>query len=198
MTWIVFDYGEVICTRTEALPRMATRLGVSLAQFEAAYWGNRDAYDRGASDASYWKAVAADVGLVADNEAVDDLTRLDIEGWNELDPASVTLIDELAGNGTRLALLSNAPASFARFAEQQPWARHFPTRVFSADVGCAKPDSKIFELLTTRLQARPEECLFFDDRPSNVEGAQVAGLRAHLWQGADHARQLLERTLARD
>ncbi|TLW93220.1 HAD family hydrolase [Saccharomonospora piscinae] len=194
MTWIVFDYGEVLCARTEALPRLATRLGVPLADFEPAYWGNRDIYDRGAADETYWKAVAAGAGAdldTVDLGAVEDLTRLDIEGWSRLDPASTALLDDLARDGASLALLSNAPASFARFAERQPWARHFHTRVFSADVGCAKPDPDIFALLTDRLGAAPSDCVFFDDRRSNVAGARAAGLRAHLWQGAQAARQRL-------
>ncbi|WP_298182417.1 HAD family phosphatase [Saccharomonospora sp.] len=191
MTWVVFDYGEVICTRTKALPDLANRLGVSLADFESAYWGNRDAYDRGVSDATYWKTVANAVGTDIDADLVEELTRVDIEGWAQLDPDSAALLDELARNGTRLALLSNAPASFARFAEQQPWARHFHTRVFSADVGCAKPDAKIYELLVSRLNAQPQDCVFFDDRAVNIEGAHAVGLRAHLWQGAEHARRVL-------
>lgn len=191
MTWAVFDYGEVLCTRTEALPRLAARLGVSQERFESAYWAHRDAYDRGCSDEEYWSAVAASTGARLDGDAVADLTRLDIEGWSYLHPASAALLDELARDGAQLALLSNAPSSFARFAERQPWAEHFRVRVFSGDVGCAKPDAKIFELLAERLGARPSDCVFFDDREVNVTGARAAGLRAHLWQGADHARRML-------
>jgi putative hydrolase of the HAD superfamily len=191
MTWVVFDYGEVICTRTEALPELAARLGVPPTDFESAYWEHRDAYDRGISEATYWKAVADTLGVDIDADTVAELTRIDVTGWARLHPDSAALLEELAHAGTRLALLSNAPASFARFAEQQPWAQHFHTRVFSADVGCAKPDAKIYELLVSRLDARPQDCVFFDDRSSNIEGARAVGLRAYLWQGADHARQVL-------
>ncbi|EHK89070.1 haloacid dehalogenase superfamily protein, subfamily IA, variant 3 with third motif having DD or ED [Saccharomonospora azurea SZMC 14600] len=191
MTWVVFDYGEVLCTRTEALPGLAARLDVSPERFESAYWAHRDAYDRGCTDEEYWSAVAASAGATLDATAVDDLTRGDVEGWSHLDPASAQLLDDLARDGARLALLSNAPTSFARFAERQPWAQHFRVRVFSADVGCAKPDPKIFRLLTDRLGAEPGDCVFFDDRAVNVTAAQDAGLHAHLWQGADHARRVL-------
>ncbi|WP_197319688.1 HAD family phosphatase [Saccharomonospora sp. NB11] len=191
MTWVVFDYGEVLCTRTEALPRLAARLGVSPERFESAYWAHRDAYDRGCSDEEYWTAVAATAGAALDATAVEELTRGDVHGWSQLHPASATLLDDLTEAGARLALLSNAPASFARFAERQPWAEHFRVRVFSADVACAKPDTKIFDLLTDRLGAEPGDCVFFDDREVNVVSAREAGLQAHLWQGADHARRLL-------
>ncbi|GAA5163536.1 MULTISPECIES: HAD family hydrolase [Amycolatopsis] len=187
MTWYVFDYGEVICGRTDALPELAATLGADLAEFEPHYWAHRDAYDRGASDLEYWGAVGEALGVPVDESTSDTLTRIDIEGWSRLDPASLELVTSLAESGASLALLSNAPSSFARFAERQDWARHFRVRVFSGDVGVAKPDEEIFELLLARLDAQAGECVFFDDRQSNVDGAKAVGLRAHLWQGTETA-----------
>ncbi|PXY31468.1 HAD family hydrolase [Prauserella muralis] len=181
--WLVFDYGEVLCSRTEAIPKLAARMGVPAETFEPAYWACRDAYDRGASDALYWQAVGATVGVDVDTVLSDELTRLDIEGWSHVEPSTVELLEALAEAGSALALLSNAPVSFARFAERQPWARHFRELVFSGDLGIAKPDSAIFEVLLARLGADPADCLFFDDKQANVDGARAAGLRAHRWLG---------------
>ena len=185
--WIVFDYGEVICGRTEALPRLATTLGVGVADFEPHYWALRDPYDRGCPDIEYWGSIGEALGVPVDESTSDTLTRIDIEGWSRLDPGSVELIEKLAESGAALALLSNAPSSFARYAERQDWARHVRVRLFSGDVGVAKPDREIFELLLARLGAQAGECVFFDDRQSNVDGARAAGLRAHLWQGVETA-----------
>ncbi|TNC26093.1 HAD-IA family hydrolase [Amycolatopsis alkalitolerans] len=189
--WVVFDYGEVICGRTEAIPALASALGVGVAEFEPHYWSLRDRYDRGATDLEYWGAVGEALGVPVDESISDTLTRIDIEGWSRLEPASVELVSALAEAGAALALLSNAPASFARYAEKQDWARNFRVRLFSGDVGVAKPDAKIFELLLARLDAQAGECLFFDDRQSNVDGARAAGLRAHRWSGVDAARSVL-------
>ncbi|GHF56662.1 putative hydrolase of the HAD superfamily [Amycolatopsis bartoniae] len=185
--WIVFDYGEVICGRTDALPRLAATLGVDVAEFEPHYWAFRDRYDRGGPDLEYWGAIGEELGVAVDESTSDTLTRIDIEGWSRVDPASLELIGALAESGAALALLSNAPSSFARFAERQDWARHFRVRVFSGDEGVAKPDREIFERLLARLGAQAGECVFFDDRQSNVDGARAAGLRAHLWQGVETA-----------
>ncbi|RBM12966.1 HAD family hydrolase [Prauserella sp. PE36] len=181
--WLVFDYGEVICTRTTALPALADRMGVPLAEFEAAYWAGRDAYDRGASDLEFWRTVGDATGVDVNEPLSAELTELDIAGWAQVSPATLELLQSLAEAGTALALLSNAPVSFARFAERQPWTRHFRELLFSGDVGLAKPDAEIFELLVSRLDAEPGDCLFLDDRQVNVDGARAAGLRAQLWQG---------------
>lgn len=184
----MFDYGEVISGRTEALPELASELGVGLAEFEPHYWHFRDRYDRGGTDLEYWGAIGAALGVPVDESTSDKLTRIDVEGWSKLEPGTLDFVAGLAATGASLALLSNAPVSFARHAERQDWARHFRVRVFSGDVGVAKPDPEIFELLVARLGVPADECLFFDDRASNVDGARAAGLHAHRWRGAGFAR----------
>lgn len=191
VSWIVFDYGEVISARTEALPKLAATLGAGLAEFEPHYWHFRDRYDRGGADLEYWGAIGAALGVPVDESTSDTLTRIDVEGWSKLEPGTVGFVTGLAQGGASLALLSNAPSSFARHAEKQDWARYFKVLVFSGDVGVAKPDPEIFEHLVARLGVPAEECLFFDDKLSNVEGARAAGLRAHQWRGTGSARGAL-------
>ncbi|HVV09636.1 HAD family phosphatase [Amycolatopsis sp.] len=189
--WVVFDYGEVICGRTDALGELAATLGVELARFEPEYWARRDAYDRGCPDLAYWGAIGGALGVSVDESTSDRLTEIDIAGWSRVRPESLELLAALDEAGSALALLSNAPSSFARYAEKQEWARHFRVRLFSGDVGVAKPDAEIFELLLARLEAQAGECLFFDDRQSNVDGARAVGLRAHRWQGVGSAYAVL-------
>ena len=191
MNWVVFDFGEVIVRRTEALPELATRYRAALGDFEPAYWKHRDAYDAGASDLEYWGAIGADLGVEVDADFSAELTALDIGGWSRTDPETLALLAELDEAGVPLALLSNAAPSMGRHVERQEWARHFRHLVFSGDLGVIKPDPAIFRALLDRLGARGEECLFFDDRQVNVDGAIAAGLRAERWTGSGKARAQL-------
>ncbi|RZQ65261.1 HAD family hydrolase [Amycolatopsis suaedae] len=192
MHWVVFDYGEVIVQRTTALPDLANRLGVPLGGFEQAYWAHRDDYDRGTTDLEYWQAVGDQLGVAVDARFAEELAEIDVEGWGRTDPAVIELLEALDEAGAALALLSNASSSFGRWVEKQPWTRHFRHLLFSGDLGMAKPDRQIFELLVERLGAEPGDCLFFDDRQSNVDGARVAGLRAHRWLGVATAHEVLD------
>ena len=186
MRWIVFDFGEVISQRNPMLPAMAERLGVSLERFEAAYW-DRDAYDRGGSDADYWALIGSSLGLSFDDASVRELTALDNAGWLD-DPVAetVALIDDLYSLGVPLALLSNAPVTFARLAEKVPWAKHFQHLIFSGDLGYAKPDAAIWQHLKDVVGS--SDLIFYDDRAVNVEGALAAGIDARLWTSAAAAR----------
>jgi putative hydrolase of the HAD superfamily len=112
---------------------------------------------------------------------------MDNAGWLD-DPVAetVALIDDLDALGVPLALLSNAPTTFARLAEKVPWAKHFRHLVFSGDLGYAKPDAAIWTHVESVIGS--SDVIFFDDRLTNVEGALAAGWDARLWTSAAAAR----------
>lgn len=189
--WIVFDYGEVISTRTAALPALASMLGVPVEGFDEVYWAYRDGYDRGQSDLDYWRSIGDALGVPVPPPLAASLAEVDTEGWLQPDPESLALLDELSD--LPLALLSNAPSSFGRAVEEQDWAKNFRHLVFSGDLGVAKPDPEIWAALARQLETTPEECVFFDDRQSNIDGAVAAGMSGVLWLGAVPAREELVR-----
>ena len=41
---------------------------------------------------------------------------------------------------------------------------------------CIKPEEEIYRLLLDRYQIRPEDAIFYDDRPENVEAARRLGM----------------------
>jgi putative hydrolase of the HAD superfamily len=186
MRWVVFDFGQVLGLRTEKVPELAERVGLPLAEFESRYWANRAEYDLVGDDLGYWRAVAGD-GVDAAFAA--ELTEADEAGWLAVDPAALALVAELHVRGVPLAILSNAPGSFGRAVQAQPWAKYFRALLFSADLGLTKPDRAIYETLLDRIDADAADCFFTDDRQANVDGAIAAGLRAARWLGADSLRQ---------
>lgn len=191
MRWIVFDYGGVISRPTRALPKLAASLGVPAESFTAAYWEFRDAYDRGMPDVEYWGSIGSRVGVEVDADQAATLTDADIDGWLEIDPQVPPLLDELDMAGFDLALLSNAASAHGRAFERQSWAGRFRHLVISGDLGMAKPDADIWRALVHRLDTEPDDCLFFDDKQANIDGARAAGLHAHRWLDTATARDVL-------
>ena len=55
----------------------------------------------------------------------------------------------------------------------------------SADFGARKPDPVVYERICERYGYAPSKCLFVDDKPENIEGAEKAGLHGHLFVDAD-------------
>lgn len=56
-------------------------------------------------------------------------------------------------------------------------------RVVSGFERVMKPDPAIYLLLCGRYGLDPARCLFVDDNADNCRGAEVAGMRAHRFDG---------------
>jgi putative hydrolase of the HAD superfamily len=54
----------------------------------------------------------------------------------------------------------------------------------SSETGYAKPDREAYQHVAKRLGVEPEECVFVDDQPRYLEGAQAAGMQTVLFQTA--------------
>lgn len=57
---------------------------------------------------------------------------------------------------------------------------YFDGMVTSFEAGCAKPDSRIFQLTLEKFNILPEETLFFDDGQKNIDAASKLGFGTHL------------------
>ena len=178
-TWVVFDYGGVICTPqpNADVAALAAAAGVPVREFQGPYWAYRLSYDRAELDGTtYWHKVAAALGLSFSVSQMAELTRLDSASWLHLRDGTITLLEDLAATGYRLALLSNAPADFAEVLVEQPVARFFEHLAFSAYLGSVKPEPECYRAVLAMLGASPGDVVFIDDRPENVAGAAAAGI----------------------
>jgi putative hydrolase of the HAD superfamily len=193
-TWVVFDYGGVICTPQpdEDVALMAAAAGVPVPDFQGAYWAYRLSWDRAELDGTtYWHKVAAALGLSFSAAQIAELTRLDIASWLHLCDGTVALIEDLAAAGYPLALLSNAPAEVAEVLADLPVVRPFARRAFSCFLGAAKPDPECYQAVLAMLGARPADVVFIDDRPENVAGAVALGIRGVHFSTPPQARTSL-------
>ncbi len=191
---VVFDLGGVLLRPEGPAAELARVLGVDVEAVLVPYWRHRDAYDRGGSPADFWGALRRDLraaGLDLAEVTDEELDHLDASRWARLADGSAELLADLERAGTTSAVLSNAPASLARTVRAADWSRGFSLLVFSCDLALMKPEPEIYEQVERRTGRPPQELLFFDDRPPNVDGALRRGWQAHLWAGLDRARQVL-------
>jgi putative hydrolase of the HAD superfamily len=194
MTWVMFDYGGVICTPQPDgdLAALAAAAGMSIADFESGYWPFRAAYDAADLTAEgYWQAVAGQLGRSFTAGQIAELIRLDIASWSHLQPGTLEVIGDTRKAGHRLAVLSNAPADVARSVERMPVAGQFEHLLFSCDLRAVKPDPTCFGKALSRLGAAPQDVTFIDDRADNVAAAARLGMRAIQFTGAPALRAAL-------
>ena len=182
---VVFDFGQV------------------LVRFEPSYIVSRHTTDAQTArlledvvfDRTYWNRL--DGGEVSDDEAVaafrtrlpscvSDLGEQVFRSWIDhippIEPMQA-LVAELDSRGVPLYLLSNISVHFAERAEEFPVLKHFKRCIFSGLCRMTKPDTAIYRHLLAECDIRPEETLFIDDSPQNVEGARAVGIHAYLFDG---------------
>ena len=194
---IVFDLGGVVLRwQPHAfLPRLLPRYATDAESTRAlvagifqSFGGDWAEFDRGALDPEELaQRIAARTGIPA-----SEASRLIDAIPDELQPLPETLalIDHLHAQGTRLFFLSNMPAPYANALE----ARHrfferFETGIFSARVGCIKPDPAIYSLAQKHFGLPPGQLIFIDDVQHNVDAARAAGWRAIRFESAGQCQR---------
>jgi putative hydrolase of the HAD superfamily len=199
LTWVMLDYGRVISQSQpdHEVAELAAAAGAGVPDFLEQYWRWRRAYDLAELDGrEYWTRIGAGLGRDYPDPVTAELVRLDVASWLHLTAGTVALVEELAGAGHRLALLSNAPAEVAAAVAGLPLARHFEKLLFSCQLSCAKPDPRCFCLALDRLGARPAEVIFVDDLQGNVAAAAELGMPAVRYAAPRQARDAVLALLA--
>lgn len=179
---LIFDFGNVIAhfDYARAAERFGRSLGISAEEFlhksrEAGFVDVLKAYEAGElTSEAFHRRICELTGLDADFDqfAAD---WADIFWANE--PVH-RLIDGLRTRGYTLILGSNTNEIHATHFRRQfaEVFRHFDRLVFSYEVGRIKPDARFFIACAEAAGRPPGECVFIDDMPENVDGANKAGL----------------------
>lgn len=97
-----------------------------------------------------------------------------------LTPNTISVLGRLRANGLRIGLVSDTGFSpggvLASRLDELDLTRYFSGLTFSDEVGCCKPDSRMFRHALSYLGARPERVVHVGDLARNdIEGAREAG-----------------------
>jgi 2-haloacid dehalogenase len=98
-----------------------------------------------------------------------------------IDP-TVAVLEALAAAGVPLWALTNWSAETFALVRGQPayaFLDRFRAIFVSGELQLVKPDSVLYRHVLDTIGAAPEACLFIDDSPKNVAGAEALGIRAH-------------------
>ena len=183
---VILDLGGVIAPGPTQLQisEAAKACGVGEDAFLRAFWKDRIAYDAGLDPYDYWRGVAASLDKTFLNELIDEMIEREIQFWMRLDDRILGWSRERRLSGHRIGLLSNLPSPLGlRLRGDADFMAYFDHVTLSFEIGIVKPRREIYEHAVRGLGVAPEEALFIDDRPENVEGARAAGLDAYLYTG---------------
>ena len=106
-------------------------------------------------------------------------------------PGMLEIILDLKAKGVGVYGLTNWPAeTFDEARRRFKTIASIDNIVVSSHVKLAKPEPAIYQLLLSKYNLKPEECVFIDDRKDNVDAAIALGMNGIVYPGT--AEQLTE------
>ena len=117
------------------------------------------------------------------------------EAENQIDFGLLATLQRIRATGLPVYLATNQEKYRAAYLREVMFPDMFDGIFVSCELHAAKPDRHFFELIIDQLQRerphlRPEDITFFDDTPSHVAGARLAGLTADIYTGAGQIEDL--------
>jgi len=177
---VIFDWGSVVAPDSDGgwMGAFARLTGLEGDELKSVWSYSYKGLSSGEIDFDiFWQRVHEKTG----KDYPDDKNSIWKDGlsgepWTEV----VEYAKKLRGRGIKTAVLSNTIA----YLESMPWFPSdydgFDPLIFSHQVGLAKPDIAIYELVLQQLNLKPEECIFIDDIEKNLLPAQELGMQTVL------------------
>ena len=117
-------------------------------------------------------------------------------GMIQLMPYTMSWVKGLKERGYRLYVLSNyGEYLFLKSKDRLDFMPYMDGAVISYQIQMIKPDQEIYEYILNKYGLLPEESVFIDDRPENVEGAKLIGMNGILFEDFEQADRELQKML---
>ena len=122
------------------------------------------------------KLIAPEIARKAITKWSDFPGQLDIDVLNYL---------KLNCKNYSITMLTNVTSKFNSDLKRLGISDSFDRILNTCEIGYAKPDKKSFEFVLQKLNCRPEDVFFIDDRIENTFAADSLGMQTHLFQPVD-------------
>lgn len=121
------------------------------------------------------------------SKSVDDFLDYWFTSDTLADDKVLTQIQQFRGKGYKCYLASDQEKYRAEYIRKNlGFEAKFDGCFFSYEFGYSKADPEFFKLVLTRLDAKPEDVLYFDDEEKNVRSARLDGIQTHLFTSLEN------------
>lgn len=193
---IVFDFGGVIVhpDKTGFSEFIKDIFRIDNAVLQEILEKFKNAKDEKIPESLFWKRSADEIhiSLPEDWEMQYDAAKL--RHLNESQEMRA-LVRSYKESGYRVALLSNVTAEHAVFLRNHGFYNDFHPVLLSCEIGVDKPDPRAFQIMIAEAEVSPENCIFIDDKPVNVEAARALGIDAILFLSPEQVEKELRTRL---
>lgn len=186
---IIFDVGGVLkITDIKATKEnIVTQFGISPKLVDKGYKKYLQIWKNGQIvESELWQKIIND--YVTDHQNFQRIF--------ELNQPVYKIANHLKKLGYQTAIMSNVTFEDKSFNEKVGLYKPFETVVLSIDVGIKKPNPEIYLLTLKKLNIKPEESIFIDDREQFVDIAKSLGINGIVYLNPSQLQKDLENLLA--
>jgi putative hydrolase of the HAD superfamily len=194
---LLIDIGGVLVPDylTAAANAWGSRLGIPPHAFLAALFaGNDDQILIGRTGESAWWRIIAD-RLHVDAKLAATI-RADLAARPSWNTTLLAGLRRVRGRAT-ITVVSNAWPGIRAGMADAGLLDLADSIVLSCEVGCAKPDPRIYAIALHGVRADPADALFIDDTPGHVKAARSLGMSGHLHTRTSETLTRIEEFLER-
>ena len=173
-----FDFEDVVTQHVGTLDHALLPAAFAAGEAYLQQWtAEVDRIGPTAARADYHRTILAALGIPAPSDAL--LEELDrplpftqiVEPFDDTADGLARLRDE----GWRIAVVADTSPRMVEVYRALDLDGLIETFVISEELGCSKPDPRMFQTASDRLGLPSNECVFVDDNPVNLAGAFAAG-----------------------
>ena len=191
ITHILFDLGgvmlevekEQIFIELSRATGLDTRLVADCLMRDEAFWAHFASQEHTVPEVAAW--VNCRLGTTLSPEVVE--AAFNAELGPPID-TTVQVLPILKSNFSVGCLSNTNSIHWNALLHDYEMMQLFDHRFSSQQLGCAKPNPRIYRRVEKLLNVSPEKILFFDDRAENIESARMLGWHARLYQSYESLR----------
>jgi len=102
------------------------------------------------------------------------------------------ILSALKESGYCIYLLSNfGKRGFLKISKEYSFFGKIDGKIVSYEVKTVKPEKQIYDLLLDRYRLNPKETIYIDDRPENLEIAEMYGILCHHFHSPESLSEFL-------
>ena len=190
MTVLVFDFGGPVLLTPFELRSVGER-SLGLPAGTLAWAGPFDPdsvidwrvfQSRGMNEREYWARRCEEFAELSGEPAEMPYFMAHLYSGSEdelVRPAARQLILDAKAAGIPVGILTNDLTAFhdQEWLDRMTILREFDYMVDGRTDGVHKPDPRAYRLMAERMGVDPSECVFVDDQPGNLAGAQAVGMQ---------------------
>ena len=146
-------------------------------EYSRAFQAQYDLYSVGkfSSDGQFYKLVLDSLGVPFNVRLAQQLHSIYYQSFGEYPQAHDAIISLY--RKYPLFLLSNLVNHWAEFIlDKFKFKGFYQYQIISQSAGARKPDPGIYKMALRLSSMKPEDCVFFDDKPEDVETAKSLGM----------------------